>query len=565
MRMIFYSILMLLAAVTANDARAQERVYVSTDKDCYVAGENIWCSVYCIDSSKGDFSSVSSVAFLEFHSMKGVEATVKIPLIEGRGGGRLQIPLNFATGNYSIVAYTRSSGGNSLGDFEGRTVTVFNTLTSDKVEGGVEVVGEDMNLAPAVWNCREDEDKIAIRVQKDDLSLGSIPVVLENLEDGDMQLNVSVYHVDALAGELGLGGYNSKPLMQRTGNFESTSIIDYAGETIRARIIPEAKGMEDAGNAVGRRRYVYMSAMGNTDDLYISNVDSLGYVTYLTNNISGERDLVFEVVDGNMGAYNVEIDDPVYRHTPARIPVLKISSKMQDALQRRGMHMQIAKRFESDDKFDLMDMRNNSFYGAVVPVVFNLDEYTRFPLMEEVVREYVTNLRIRKQDGKRVFKVVWESAEGAYKVSKGNVLVLLDGVPVEDHSKIIEMDPLLVRQIVIYPRKFVLNYFVFDGIVKFNTYKGDMGGVKLGENVAVLSHSGVQYPLAFTAAKVAGDANYPNYNNTIYWNPLVTLKGGGNFGFNCVLPAYKGEFRVVVEGIGSKGTGVYRTVTFSVE
>ena len=142
---------------------------------------------------------------------------------------------------------------------------------------------------------------------------------------------------------------------------------------------------------------------------------------------------------------------------------------MKDALWERGMRMQIAKRFEGEVKFDLMDMRNNSFYGAVEPVVFNLDDYTRFPLMTEVVREYVTNLRIRKEDGKRVFKILWEAADGNYKVSKGNVLVLLDGVPMEDHSAIIDMDPLLVKQIVIYPRKFVLNYFVFDGIVKFNT------------------------------------------------------------------------------------------------
>jgi hypothetical protein len=164
-----------------------------------------------------------------------------------------------------------------------------------------------------------------------------------------------------------------------------------------------------------------------------------------------------------------------------------------------------------------------------------------------------------------MFKILWEAADGAYKVSKGNVLVLLDGVPMEDHSAIIDMDPLLVKQIVIYPRKFVLNYFVFDGVVKFNTYKGDMGGIKLGHNVAVKNYDGVQYPLAFTAAEMAGDGKYPNYNNTIYWNPLVKLQGGERYSFNCVLPAYKGEFRIVVEGLDSNGEEVYCTETFKVE
>ena len=562
MRQILYWVLVFAAALTVNVAAAQERVYVSTDKDCYVAGEDMWCSVHCIDSSKGGYSLGSSVAFLEFHSREGIEATIKIPLIEGRGCGRLQIPLDFATGNYSIVAYTRAHGGNSTTEFEGKIVTVFNTLTSEKVKGGVEVVGEGVELAPKVWNHSGPQGKMAIKLPDTGNLSGTVPVVLESLSGGDMQLSVSVFNEDGLVQMLGPGGYNSSTLLQRTGDFAGTSTLDYAGEVIKARIVPKGKSAADSDGSAG---YVYMSAVGNTDDLYIGNVDSLGYVTYLTNNISGRRDLVFEVVDGSMGAYDVEIVDTVYRHTPAEIPVLKISEGMKDALWERGMRMQIAKRFEGDIRFDLMDMRNNSFYGAVEPVVFNLDDYTRFPLMTEVVREYVTNLRIRKEDGKRVLKILWESADGAYKVSKGNVLVLLDGVPMEDHSAIIDMDPLLVKQIVIYPRKFVLNYFVFDGIVKFNTYKGDMGGIKLGQNVAVLNYDGVQYPLAFTAANLEEDRGYPNYNNTIYWNPLVTVRDGGQYSFNCVLPAYKGEFRIVVEGLDSNGEEVYCTETFKVD
>ena len=562
MRHIFYCILILAAAAAANVAAAQERVYVSTDKDCYVAGEDVWCSVHCIDSSKGEYSQESSVAFLEFHSREGVEATIKLPLIEGRGCGRLQIPLDFATGNYSIVAYTRADGGDSTGEFDGKIVTIFNTLTNEKVRGGVEVVGDEVALSPKVWNAPPADCKMSIKLPYAGNAAGNIPVVLENLADDGMQLSVSVFHQDELAGMLGAGGYNGNTLLQRTGEFERTSALDYAGEVIRARIVPKG---ESAAESAGSGKYVYMSAMGNTDDLYIGNVDSLGYVTYLTNNISGKRDLVFEVVDGSMGAYDVEIEDTVYNHRPVEIPVLKISERMRDALWERGMRMQIAKRFEGEARFDLMDMRNNSFYGAVEPVVFNLDDYTRFPLMTEVVREYVTNLRIRKEDGKMMFKILWEAADGAYKVSKGNVLVLLDGVPMEDHSAIIDMDPLLVKQIVIYPRKFVLNYFVFDGVVKFNTYKGDMGGIKLGHNVAVKNYDGVQYPLAFTAAEMAGDGKYPNYNNTIYWNPLVKLQGGERYSFNCVLPAYKGEFRIVVEGLDSNGEEVYCTETFKVE
>ena len=91
----------------------QERVYVSTDKDIYLVGEDIWYSVHCIDDESGSYSNLSDVAYLQFVSNDGVAATSKVALIDGRGAGRFRIPFSFATGNYSIVSFTRSSGGDS--------------------------------------------------------------------------------------------------------------------------------------------------------------------------------------------------------------------------------------------------------------------------------------------------------------------------------------------------------------------------------------------------------------------------------------------------------------------
>ena len=102
-RLIAYCILFIACI---GNALAQERIYVSTGRNSYVVGEDIWCSVYCMGDNPKEFSQESSVAYLEFHSAQGLEETLKLALIEGRGCGRLQIPFSFATGNYSIVAYT---------------------------------------------------------------------------------------------------------------------------------------------------------------------------------------------------------------------------------------------------------------------------------------------------------------------------------------------------------------------------------------------------------------------------------------------------------------------------
>ena len=76
-----------------------------------------------------------------------------------------------------------------------------------------------------------------------------------------------------------------------------------------------------------------------------------------------------------------------------------------------------------------------------------------------------------------------------------------------------------------------------------------MAGVHLPKNVSVVEFAGVSWPLAFLGSKAAMEPKYPNFNSTVYWNPVVEVPAGGEFEFNCIMPQYKGKFRVVVEGL----------------
>jgi hypothetical protein len=542
--------LALCAVSLAFAANAQERVYVSTDKECYLAGENMWISVYCLDDAAGGYSQLSKVAYLEFYNKEGLVSQIKLPLKEGRGCGRLQIPLSFATGNYSIAAYTQKYGGASKGEFNGKIVTVFNTLSSQRVKDGVEVVPDDEPLM-GDGSLKGRCNWLSVDVQTGKADGESVPVEIKNLSDKGASVSVSIYHIDPLGEMVGAYGYDRTTLLERKGDFELSPEVDYAGEVIRVRISSGGKksDMKDVA--------VYMSAMGNTDDIYINTADEKGEAVYYTSNIYGTRDLVFEVEGDTSSMYNVEILQQKAHHRVAGIPVLKISPKMKEALQSRGMDMQIAKRFEADTIFNLMPRRENSFIGTVEPRVYRLDDYTRFPVMEEVVREFVKDLRIRKEGDETVMRLLWGT--------KARALVLLDGVPVTDHSLVVGLDPHLVKEIVLYSRRYVLNNRIFDGVVKFNTYKGDMGGVKLARNVSVVNHRGVQYPLAFLGDQLADMPNYPNFNNTIYWNPVVEIEKGGTVSFKCMKPQYKGRFRMVIEGLDSNAEEVYLSTFFTIE
>ena len=109
-----------------------------------------------------------------------------------------------------------------------------------------------------------------------------------------------------------VGSYNKASLLERKGDFEHRQELDYSGEVVKVKV-----SSKDCADCTGK--YVYMSAIGNTDDVYVNKVDDAGTVTFYTNSIMGRRDLVFEVLDDSKSvaqgttakdtaqAYNVEI------------------------------------------------------------------------------------------------------------------------------------------------------------------------------------------------------------------------------------------------------------------
>ncbi len=531
----------------------QERVYVSTDKDIYVAGEDIWYSVYCLDGEK--FSGLSDVAYLQFVSNDGVAGTSKVALIDGRGCGRFRIPASFATGNYSIVSYTKCYGGDAKGEFNGKIISVFNTLSSAKVKDGV-IDGKGAGAAfrnIAAPSEAASMVKVEVCAEKD----GAVPVKIINSGSAGMRLSVSVYHADKLE-ELS-GSYNKTSLLERTGDFWKVDEVDYAGEVVTVRV-----NGKDGSSAAGK--YLYMSGVGNTKDVYVNRIGEDGLAVFHTGNIFGKRDLVFEVLadsksvaqgtaarDTSM-AYDVEIVEKEYRRLVAEIPPLEITPAMERGLRERGRRMQISRRFDADTLWDMGAKKDNSFAGNTPPLVYNLDEYTRFQNLEEVLREYVDYVRVRRIGGSAEIKVLWET--------QGRCLALLDGIPVSDHSVILGLAQQLVKQIVVYPKRYMLNNFIYDGVVNFITYKGDMGGIRLPKNVSVVEFDGVSWPVALLGTRVASEKDYPNFLSTIYWNPTVEIPAGGTFELRCILPQYKGKFRVVVEGLSDSFVEIYAAGEF---
>ena len=548
--LIFLSCLFVSLLTVQGAERLRERVYISTDRDVYVAGDAVWLSAWCLDAGTGRLSGFSKTAYVEVHSPTGMVQTAKIALNGGRGAGRLTLPTTLPTGNYRLFAYTRL--GASEEGFDpvpgSRTLSVFNTLSTERTEGGVELVPEAPQ-APSVPSAGQ----LSVLAGNAGPS-GSTRIILTNNGSETVSFSLSIRHDDGIPAPAGahvadfVRGIRSLPAAR---GFDASVIPEYEGEVIRARVT----GTDAAGVRAVRDKYAFISSPGSGEDLYTESIDGEGNALFFTSNIYGDKDMFLEIQDLDRdNICHLELVSPFLDLPAGELPSLQLYNGWGRALELRGLGMQLEKNFDADTLYTALPARMHRIFDERDCVRYILDDYTRFPLMEELFIEFIPELRVRRVNGKRELQIHISDHLGGFYFQSGYSLVLLDGIPVLDHEKLFAYDPLLVHHIDIYPDAYFLGIRSFSGVVNFVTYKGTLPSMKFEDNVRVVDFQGCSLPLAYTCQGVGSD--YPDYRQTIYWHPLLTLAPGESTSVECKTPAYSGRFEVFAEGLSEAGEAV---------
>ena len=532
----------------------RERVYISTDKDVYVAGDAVWLSAWCLDAGSGRLSSFSKTAYVELHSPTGMVQTAKIALEDGRGAGRLILPNSLPTGNYRLFAYTLQ--GASEEGFDpltgARTLSVFNTFSTERQES-VKVVAQAPQ-APSVpaRGALEIEGRQAAR---DD----TVRIALTNRGTEPVSFSLSVRHDDGIPAPAGAHVadiVSALKALPAARGFDAGVIPEYEGEIIRARVTgTDAKGLRSMPG-----KNAFLSAPGSGENFYSEMINDNGEVTFFTSNIYGDREIFLEIENSQSG--HLELVSPFLDLPAGEIAPLQLWSGWGPALEQRGLSMQLEKNFNADTLYTLLPLRTHPLFDERTRTRYILDDYTRFPLMEELFIEFISEIRARTVDGRRVIQVRAKDAQDTYSFSPDNALILLDGIPVLDHERIFGYDPLLVQYIDVYESSFFFGSRIYSGVANFVTYKGTLPSMQFADNVRIVDFQGCSLPLAFTCSDLGPE--YPDYRQTLYWHPALTLAPGESMVITCKTPAYGGRFDVVAEGLTSDGEAVCGQATLDV-
>jgi hypothetical protein len=333
---------------------------------------------------------------------------------------------------------------------------------------------------------------------------------------------------------------------------------------VRGHIV---SGIVTRGTEKQRGIFTYLGSPGKIIRAYGSWSNDSGEVRFEIKDFYGPRRIILQTKTDTSDVYGIKIIDPF---SPARraekLPTFRLDERFADAVLSRSIAMQVQDIFYYDqfgDQFVSPTVDSSAFYGKA-DATYLLDDYTRFPVMEEVMREYVPGVFVRKRKDGFHFIVVDQVRGG---VLQGDPMVLLDGVPILDVDDIMAMDPLRVKKLEVIKRSYYLGQAIFSGIVSYTTYHGDLAGMEMDPRGISLNYDGLQMKRQFHKPQYSREQlndRMPDQRYVLHWDPEITTDQEGKSQVEFFTSDVPGKYIVVVEGLTATGHSGTRTITFTI-
>ncbi|HJP64418.1 MAG TPA: hypothetical protein VJ844_13320 [Mucilaginibacter sp.] len=336
--------------------------------------------------------------------------------------------------------------------------------------------------------------------------------------------------------------------------------------------LPEYNGPIVAGNIVNTLTNrpalnitAYLTITGSQHHLYISKSDTAGRLIFNTRDFFGPREIVAQTNWMQDSTYRINITNPYSEeYDQTKLPPFGANTSISDLLTRNNVDMQVQNIFSAKQvKFETAPVENSTFYGKP-NYNYKLDDYTRFPKMEDVIHEYVRLVGVTRQREKIDFEITSNK-----KTLPGQPLVMLDSRPIFDGAKVLNIDPLKIKALDVVTDNYVYGPAVLNGILSFASYDGASINTELDPRAIVLDFDGLQLERKFYSplydSQQQRNSTIPDFRSTLYWNPDVRTDQNGSSKLSFYTGDKTGKYIGIIEGMSSGGETGYKYFYFEVK
>lgn len=324
------------------------------------------------------------------------------------------------------------------------------------------------------------------------------------------------------------------------------------GHIITGKFYPLTGNLPDTGMKF------YLSVPGN--DFRFVNGNTIGHRAFRFNvgEFFGRHDIILQPGEAD-SSYRLSIDNPFSeKFSKTILPPIVLDPAFARLILTRTIAAQSSTIFQPgiNALYKLPSSYDSIAFFGLPSKTYLLDDYTRFTAMEEVMREYVKEVRVRKKQEQFHYEVYNQVTKLFF---DNEPLVLIDGVPVFNINHVMNVDPLKVKKIDLMTTKIFQGNEEYDGIVSYSTYAGDLGGYELDPASLVVDYDGLQLEREFYLPQYETvqqkTSRLPDFRNVLYWSPNLQTRNEKT-AFSFYTSDIPGKYKIVVQGLSLEGAPV---------
>lgn len=309
---------------------------------------------------------------------------------------------------------------------------------------------------------------------------------------------------------------------------------------------------------------VYVSVPGLNTNFRTCISDSTGKLKFDFTSMKGSSEIIVQTNPTADTLSRVELANPFFElYSNTVVPPFYLSAAKQDALLDQSIGVQVQNIYSGSKLKRFLEPADSVSMFEKPDAVYMMDDYTRFTTIEEVLREYVTFMDVQKSKGKFSLQL-WDNFPvprpdmANLQFFQVDPLILVDGVPVFNVNRLMSYDPLKMRKLEVYNRRYFLGNSFFSGILNWTSYKGNLANFELDPRALVIDYEGIQlqrefYSPAYDAGNRDATVHTPDFRTLLYWSPEIMPDKNGERHVRFYTSDKKGNYVAVIQGLSPNG------------
>lgn len=545
----------------------KEEVFIHYNSTFLLAGENLYYTFYSLDADTGELKDLSKLGYVELTGQDGsMIFRHQLALENGRGYGDFLIPATIPSGAYKVIGYTRwmlNAGKDHF--FEGDLV-IINPYLEDQSQiqikddnvSEVEIPenknSENIVLAPSgsyslftskdIYKKRENGIVKIVKLNTN-IANGSFSLSIKKLEEYETPEAISATTYKEIYQNPGWG-VNSNPVLP-----------DLRGQLVSGKII-----REDGGDKLAGRNLVF-SIPGESFFVRIAKTAPDGSFSFNMDTKNFGNRAFLQVMGDTIGDFKILLDElPEIARENLESSQFTVSPSMAELIRQRSIYNQVENSYSAVKQDSVIpEVPSFPFYGTL-PEVYNLDDFTRFPTLQETFVEIIEMSRIRKmRDGSSRIELL---GQGGQEIDP---LLIVDGIIVQDHEDLVHYDARKIKSIGLQREEYYLGPEVFNGMIVVETVNGDFSTTLSHDYIKSFEIKNVLPKKSYfhqTYSEQNKNSRIPDYRVQLLWEPDLEIKNPTKeieFSTSDV----SGYFEINLEGFSDNGEPVSLRKVIKVE